>query len=396
MKKLAVLFFVALIFGCTTTQLEAPQKPMAPATPETPAKPATPVDPRSNVNTDLQIPTKAPVKNIILMIGDGMGLTQTTAGMYANGNRTELERFEFIGLHKSHASDNLITDSAAAATSFASGIKTYNGAIGVDDNKMPVGTILEEAEEKGFATGLVSTSTIVHATPASFIAHNESRQNYEAIAADFLDTDIDLFIGGGKKFFERREDERNLTAELKQKGYVVTDFIASDLLNLNIDISKNFACYTSEEQPLPAAQGRDYLPAVTKQSIEYLDAKAGDSGFFLMVEGSQIDWGGHANKADYIITEFIDFDLALKEAVDFAERDGNTLVVVTADHETGGFAIQTTSTMDSLVTAFTSDYHTATMIPVYALGPHADNFKGIYENTMIYDKMRAAFGWSMK
>ena len=384
MKKLVLLIGSFLIFGCNTTQVTAPQKPMATTAPAAPAKPQAPA-----------MPAK-PVKNIILMIGDGMGLTQTTAGMYANGNKTELEKFEYIGLHKSHASDNLITDSAAAATAFACGIKTYNGAIAVDDNKAPIPTILEEAEEKGLATGLVSTSTIVHATPASFIAHNESRRNYEAIAADFLKTDIDLFIGGGRKFFERREDERNLTAELNGKGYVVKDFVNSDLLNLDIDPTKNFACYTSDDQPLPVAQGRNYLPAVTKQSIEYLDAKAGDNGFFLMVEGSQIDWGGHANKADYIISEFIDFDLALKEAVDFAEKDGNTLVVVTADHETGGFAIQTTSTMDSLVTAFTSDYHTATMIPVYALGPRADDFKGIYENIAIYDKMRAAYGWKNK
>jgi len=374
-KKLLILIFSSVLFACTPTQKvtsDMPVKAMSNPVGKQPAKPA---------------------KNIILLIGDGMGLTQTTAGMYANGNKTELEKFEFIGLHKSHASDNLITDSAAGATAFASGIKTYNGAIGVDDNKSSVVTILEEAEAKGMATGLVATSTIVHATPASFIAHNESRKNYEAIAADFLKTEVDLFIGGGKKFFERREDERNLTAELEQKGYVVTDFIASDLLNLNIDISKNFACYTSEEQPLPVAQGRDYLPAVTKQSIEYLNARAGDNGFFLMVEGSQIDWGGHANKADYIISEFIDFDKALMEAVDFAIKDGNTLVVVTADHETGGFAIQNSSTMDSLVTAFTSDYHTATMIPVYALGPHAKDFAGIYENTDIYFKMKKAFGW---
>ena len=359
----------------------------------TPAQNLTKDQPSTTPITTISTSSPKTAKNIIFLIGDGMGLTQTTAGMYANGNKTELEKFEYIGLHKSHASDNLITDSAAAATAFACGIKTYNGAIGVDDNKQSITTILEEAEAKGMATGLVSTSTIVHATPASYIAHNESRQNYEEIAADFLETDIDLFIGGGKKFFERREDERNLTTELRQKGYIVTDFIDSDLLNLNIDITKNFACYTSEEQPLPVAQGRDYLPDVTRQSIEYLDKKSGDEGFFLMVEGSQIDWGGHANKADYIISEFIDFDKALKEAVDFAEKDGNTLVVVTADHETGGFAIQTTSTMDSLVTAFTSDYHTASMIPVYALGPHAKDFKGIYENTEIYFKMRKAFGW---
>ena len=376
MKKLVILFCCFGLFCCKTTKLTTPS---APAIMESPS-----------------FPTPITAKNIILLIGDGMGLTQTTAGMYANGNKTELEKFEFIGLHKSHASNNLITDSAAGATAFACGVKTYNGAIAVDDDKKSVVTILEEAEARGMATGLVATSTIVHATPASFISHNESRQNYEAIAADFLKTDIDLFIGGGKKFFERRKDERNLTKELRQKGYVVTDFIEADLLKLNIDTSKNFACYTSEEQPLPVAQGRDYLPSVTKSSIEYLDKKAGDNGFFLMVEGSQIDWGGHANKADYIISEFIDFDKALKEAVAFAEQDGNTLVVVTADHETGGFAIQNTSTMDSLVTAFTSDYHTATMIPVYAMGPHANLFSGIYENTEIYFKMKKAFGWKTK
>ena len=375
MKHLIIMICCCILYCCT------------------PAQNLTKDQPSTTPTTTISTSSPKTAKNIIFLIGDGMGLTQTTAGMYANGNKTELEKFEYIGLHKSHASDNLITDSAAAATAFACGIKTYNGAIGVDDNKQSITTILEEAEAKGMATGLVSTSTIVHATPASYIAHNESRQNYEEIAADFLETDIDLFIGGGKKFFERREDERNLTTELRQKGYIVTDFIDSDLLNLNIDVTKNFACYTSEEQPLPVAQGRDYLPDVTRQSIEYLDKKSGDEGFFLMVEGSQIDWGGHANKADYIISEFIDFDKALKEAVDFAEKDGNTLVVVTADHETGGFAIQTTSTMDSLVTAFTSDYHTASMIPVYALGPHAKDFKGIYENTEIYFKMRKAFGW---
>lgn len=368
MKKYVILICSIILASCSTTN----PKPAIPASPTMPA---------------------AEAKNIILLIGDGMGLTQTTAGMYANGNKTQLEKFEFIGLHKCHASDNLVTDSAAGATAFACGVKTYNGAIAVDDNKRSIPTILEEAEKKGMPTGLVATSTIVHATPASFIAHNESRQNYEAIAADFLKTEVDLFIGGGRKFFERREDERNLTAELRDKGYVVKDFVDSDLLNLNIDPTKNFACYTSDEQPLPFAQGRDYLPSVTEQSIKYLDEKAGDEGFFLMVEGSQIDWGGHANKADYIITEFIDFDKALKAAVDFAEKDGNTLVVVTADHETGGFAIQNGSTMDSLVTAFTSDYHTATMIPVYAMGPGAINFTGIYDNTEIYNKMRAAFGW---
>ncbi|MEL6142725.1 MAG: alkaline phosphatase, partial [Bacteroidota bacterium] len=141
-------------------------------------------------------------KNIILMIGDGMGITQISAGLYSNSNRLELERFPVVGLHKSYSGGNLVTDSAAGATAFSTGVKTYNGAIGVNMDTIAMPTILEAAEEKNMATGLVATSSIVHATPASFIAHDEYRKNYEAIAADFLDTEIDIFVGGGKKFFE--------------------------------------------------------------------------------------------------------------------------------------------------------------------------------------------------
>jgi alkaline phosphatase len=146
---------------------------------------------------------------------------------------------------------------------------------------------------------------------------------------------------------------------------------------------------SSDLNPLPAYQGRDYIGVATEKAINYLDQK-NDNGFFLMVEGSQIDWGGHANNSDYIISEVIDFDKAVKAALDFAEKDGNTLVVITADHETGGYAINKGSTMDSLVTAFTTDYHTADLIPVFAFGPKAADFGGIYENTAIFDKMMKA------
>lgn len=333
-------------------------------------------------------------KNVIFMVGDGMGLGQITAGMYSNGGKLELERMKTIGLHKCHAGNKLITDSAAGATAFACGKKTYNGAIAVDMDTIPIPTILEEAEEKGLATGLVSTSTIVHATPASFIAHNAYRKNYEAIAADFLKTEVDVFIGGGSKYFNNRSDERDLYEELRAKGYVISDYFAQDFEEVNIDPTKNFAYLTSLDDPLPVAQGRDYLADAAMKSIEMLKARSGDKGFFIMIEGSQIDWGGHANNANYIITEMIDFDQTIGRVLDWAEQDGETLVVVTADHETGGFAIQKESTPDKLVTAFTSDYHTATMIPVFAKGPGEDLFEGIYENTAIYNKMREAFGWT--
>ena len=322
-----------------------------------------------------------------------MGLTQISAGMYSNSNSLNLERIRSIGLHKCYSSDALITDSAAGATAFACGQKTYNGAIGVDPDTNAIETILEEAEAKGLKTGLVATSTIDHATPASFIAHNRARGNYEEIALDFLKTDTEIFIGGGQKSFDRREmDDRNLSDELRAKGYTVVSYVDKEIDEIDMTGVEKLMYYTADGSPLPVSQGRDYLKPASKLAINHLD-KSNEDGFFLMIEGSQIDWGGHANDANWIITEMLEFDKTIGSVLDFAEQDGSTLVIITADHETGGFAIQKESKMDSLVTAFTSDYHTGDLIPVFAYGPGAEMFQGIYENTAIYHKMREAFGW---
>ena len=335
-------------------------------------------------------------KNIILMIGDGMGLSQITAGMYANGNELELEKFPVIGLQKTYASDDLITDSAASATAFACGVKTYNGAIGVTPDKQPVSTILEEAEKNGLLTGLIATSTIVHATPASFIAHQPLRNMYEEIAADFLKTDIDLFIGGGKKFFdEQRADGVSLIPTLIDKGYTVSSLLDKEVSDINFRSAKKIAHFTANDAPVPAALGREYLTEASTKAASFLKRKK-TNGFFLMIEGSQIDWGGHANDTKYIVTEMIDFNKTIGAILKFAKKDKETLLIITADHETGGFAINPDSRMDSIAGAFTSDYHTGTMVPVFAYGPGAELFSGIYENTAIYHKMRAAFGFEKK
>lgn len=378
MKKILSIFSLLLFFGCyPSNETQKPDVKWATT--------STTVD---------QVPTRvAKAKNVILMIGDGMGITQITAGMIKNNNRLNLERFKYVGLHKSYSSNNLITDSAAGATAFASGVKTYNGAIGVTPDKQACVTILEECEKEGMATGLVATSTIVHATPASFIAHNTSRKMYEEIAADFLTTEVDLFIGGGKKYFDRREsDERNLYAELEAKDYYVSDYFKENLSDIKFNPNKNFAYFTADDDPLPVASGRDYLYGASRVATGFLKAHSKGEGFFLMIEGSQIDWGGHANDANYIITEMLDFDKSIGAVLDWAEKDGETLVIVTADHETGGFAINIGSTQDSLVSKFTTDYHTAEMIPVFAYGPGAEMFSGIYENTAIYRKMKKAMG----
>ena len=338
-------------------------------------------------------------KNLILLIGDGMGVGQIAAGLYSNNKSLYLEEFPVVGLHQNHSSSSLITDSAAAATSFASGVKTYNGAIGVDADTIAQKTILEECEENGMATGMVASSTIVHATPASFIAHVKQRKMYEDIAKAFLETEIDYFVGGGKKYFDRRKDEINLIEELKKKGYAMSTYFEKEFGALSIDNSKNFGYLTSDADPVPFSQGRNYLMPASKTAIEFLkthDDKEDKKGFFLMIEGSQIDWGGHANNAEYIISEMLEFDNIIGEVLKFAKEDGETLVVVTADHETGGFSVNSGSTLDSLTTAFTSTYHTAELIPVFAYGPGASKFTGLYENTEIYHKMRDALGFTNK
>jgi alkaline phosphatase len=325
-------------------------------------------------------------RNIIFLIGDGMGLTQVTAGMFMNGNKLALERCPVTGLIKTHASNHLITDSAAGATAFSCGCKTYNGAIAVTKDKKPCKTILEEAESRGMATGLVATSQIAHATPAAFIAHVTDRSKMEEAATYFLKTDLDLMIGGGMKHFTRRADGRDLYQEMVRKNVFVSDYRTTNLEDLEPSSKRPFAWFSADDLPKRWSEGRTYLPTAGRMAPRFLKERS-EQGFFLMIEGSQIDWGGHAKNATYTIEEMLDFDRTIGEVLDWAAQDGETLVVITADHETGGMAIMQGSEMGKLEVKFNSDYHTATMVPVFAFGPGADKFQGMYDNTQIYHKM---------
>jgi alkaline phosphatase len=236
---------------------------------------------------------------------------------------------------------------------------------------------------------MVMTCSVIHATPAAFIAHVAGREDREQIALAYLDTPIDIFIGGGLDYFVRRQDGRNLVRELEQKNYRITDFIHEEVNLLPMNTDKNVGYFTSNEEPLPASQGRDYfLPAIGK-ALNFIDDRS-EKGFFMMIEGSQIDWGGHANDAKYVLNEMQEFELAIAQVLDFVEKDGNTLLVITGDHETGGFAVQPGSKLNEIQVAFTTKSHTAIMIPVFAAGPGAEAFRGIYENTAIFDKIKAA------
>lgn len=321
-------------------------------------------------------------KNIIFLIGDGMGVSQVFSGLTANHGQLFLDNFKHVGFSKTQSADDFITDSAAGGTALSAGVKTYNGAIGVDTEKKPVKTILEKAEEKGLATGLVSTSSITHATPASFIAHQENRNMYEEIAADFLKTDIDVFIGGGRDHFTKRKDGRNLVEELKEKGY---DY-ETDMAKIKDIKSGKLAALTADIHNGRVAERGDMLPVSTETAINILSNNK--KGFFLMVEGSQIDWGGHAGSTIYIVEDMLDFDRTIGKALDFAAKNRETLVVITADHETGGFAIAGGDMNTGMVKgAFTSSGHSAVMVPVFAYGPGAEEFGGIMENTDVNKKM---------
>lgn len=326
-------------------------------------------------------------KNVIMMIGDGMGVAHIYAGYTANGGHLFLDNFKQVGFSVTQSSSHYITDSAAGGTALSTGQKTYNGAIGVNTDTIAIKTILEMAEDKGLATGLVSTSAITHATPASYIAHQGSRGSYEDIAADFLKTDIDVFIGGGYKHFAERKDKRDLTYELKEKGYQV-------LRNMD-EIAKvksgKLVGLTDNEHNDPMPKRIMNLPLSTQTALNILNQNK--KGFFVMIEGSQIDWGAHQNDIRYVVKEMLDFDQSVGKALEFAAKDKETLIIVTADHETGGLALVGGNMKTGMVKgAFSTGDHTAVMVPVFAYGPGAENFTGIMENTDIPKEIMKLLG----
>ncbi len=335
-------------------------------------------------NLQVKAQNKTTPKKVILIIGDGMGITQISS-LYELGNLTHsnFERFQHIGLLKTNASSHRITDSAAGATAYASGVKTYNGAIGVDSNAVSVKTIVEILPNQNWNTGLVATSSITHATPAAFFSHVEVRSQQDEIASQMHSSNIDYFAGGGKRFFENRPDGLNYSDSLRVNGFDVF---------YNLDVpkvgnGKKLAFLLAEEGLPKITEDRgEFLTTATQLGIEHLSGHG--KNFFLMVEGSQIDWGGHENNADYIITEMMDFNQTVGAVLDFAERDGNTLVLVTADHETGGFALSSKSNdYNQVEGTFSTGGHTATMIPIFAYGPGSEKFTGIYENYNVFHKI---------
>ena len=322
-------------------------------------------------------------KNVIFVIGDGTGINQISALEFYKDGNIFYDEFPVVGLSKV-SSTSLITDSAAAGTAMACGEKTFNKAIGVDAQGHDLPNLIEYMEEQGGASGLIATSSLTHATPACFYAHHNHRNDHEIIASYLPKSGVDFFAGAGLKYFNNRQDKVNLLDSLKAHGYMV------ETSSLKAYPEAQKVGYLLAEKDMPKMlDGRGpFLQEATQLAIQQLSKN--DKGFFLMVEGSQVDWGGHDNAFDYMISELIDLDNTLGAILAYAKQDKNTLVVVTGDHATGGLALTADKDdYNKIKPIFSSPGHNADWIPVFAFGPGAESFSGVYENNMLFHKIKA-------
>lgn len=302
---------------------------------------------------------KAVSKNLIVLIGDGMGPAQVSAARYYQQydkkvNHLNLDPY-YVGQATTYADrgedggkivSGIVTDSASAGTAFATGHKTYNAGISVsnEDVSKPFASVIEAAEASGKATGLVTTARITHATPAVYASHVRNRDNEAAIASQYLDSGVDVLLGGGKQFFVTKDEkgkrtDKDLLGDFKAKGYQVVESAnnlkavpakeGTKVLGL---FGSSHVAYVPDRTPETPS-----LAAMTSKALDILSKDK--DGFVMMIEGGRIDHAGHANDLPTMVQETLDFDAAFKTAIEFAKKDGNTSVVVTADHETGGLSL---------------------------------------------------------
>ena len=332
-------------------------------------------------------PAGKKVKNVILMIGDGMSLMHMYSAWTANRGKLWLDNAQAVGLSKTYCANRLITDSGAGGTALATGHKTNYHMVGVDPSGKPLESLATLANKKGLSSGIAVTCRLWDATPADFCCHNVDRDNEAEIVADYVTCGVDYVFGGGAKLFENRADGRDLFQELRDKGYQTPrswDELAG------IAKGKVFCVTDTVDTPLPAERG-DLLARAAEKGIELLDQNP--EGFFLMVEGSQLDDYGHFNDLDLLMQETHDFDRTIGRVLEWAAKDGETLVVVTADHETGGLTLVDGDLNEGrIVCKFSTGGHSGVMVPVYAFGPGAENFTGIFENTDVFWKIKKLLG----
>ena len=325
----------------------------------------------------VQQPKGKKIKNVIFMIGDGMGFEHISCAWVVNGGKLNMDQMPVLGASRTYAVDRLITDSCAGGAALAGGTKTRYGFIGLDPDGNVMETSLQVAQKKGKKTGITVTCRLNDATPADFCNHSPARRLEEDITAQFVNSGVDFISGGGLHFWNQRSDGRDLIGEMQAKGYTFVDKL-EDIAGAEGD---KFLGIYDEYDLQDVAQRGPVLLESTKKAIEMLDNK---KGFFLMIEGSQIDDWAHRNKIGYMCEELFDFDQTLGYVLEWAAKDGQTLVVVTADHNTGGLTLLRGDLQKHEVKVnYSTKGHNGILVPVFAFGPHAEDFTGVHENAEI-------------
>ncbi|HEY4599968.1 MAG TPA: alkaline phosphatase [Cerasibacillus sp.] len=398
--------------------------------------------------TQLDKNNNGKVKNVIYMIPDGFNADYATNYRWYKGDDAVWDE-HLKGMFKTYSANSRVTDSAAAGTAMATGVKTNNGVVGLDKDGNKVETILEASKKEGKSTGLVATSTITHATPAVFAAHVESRNNQAVIAKQYIANDVDVLLGGGKDYFTLESDggkqkDDHLIEQAKDKGYTFIE-TRQELKAINNKDKKVLGLFANDALAPELHRDLTEEPSLAEMTTAAIDVLSQNKdGFFLMVEGSQIDWAGHAHDAAWAMSDVEAFEKAVEVAIEYAKRDGKTLVVIGGDHETGGMTVgangvydvepeilkEVTATgnfmaqelnqqrsnireviekytpftlsdeevqvikdsknpaneindilSDKVLIGWTSGAHTGVDIPVYAYGPQSERFVGLLENT---------------
>ena len=351
-------------------------------------------------------------KNIILLIGDGMSASQVSSYRLLKGGpnaRLAVDKFPISGIVLTHSEDAIVTDSASSATAYSTGIKTNNTFLGLDKDKNILENLTEKIHGYGFVSSLIATSEVTHATPAAFAAHIDLRWKTDEISAQMMDSNVVTILGGGRHFFlteemgGKREDGRDLLQEVENSHVLLTH---KDQLNdfdqttsgkvVGLFADEHLRDLEKPENHSTEPSLSEMLNFAIKRSETFMDN--GCKGSFIMVEGSQVDWAGHSNDINYLKREMQDLEEAVELAVDYANKNQDTLVIVTADHETGGLLIEPASPADytgnevkfSFNTAIGRGSHTGVPVPVYAYGPGSENFTGTLDNTDVYRAMIAA------
>lgn len=328
-----------------------------------------------------------PVTSVILMIGDGMGIHHLSAAWTANRGRLFIENCPVTGIAKTWCTDRLVTDSAAAGTAMATGTKTLYRRVAVCPKGCCLDSLVDKAADMGKSTGVIATCELNDATPAAFCANNEKRSDSYGIIGDYPHSRADFIFGGGSRYFTQRPDGRDIFREMQAQGYRIA---RSREEAAALPPGKTLIVTAPGNLPPPSKRG-DVLRQATLKALDTLSRNP--NGFFLMVEGSNIDKAAHRNSLKEMMEELLDFDQTAGAVLAWASKHPGTLVVITADHNTGAFALTGGNRETGEITAqFGSGDHDGIAVPVYAFGAGSGAFTGIYENTDIFHKIMKAFG----